>query len=264
MDHSRKGYLSDNNRVNVSIVVSLRQEFNAIVRRFKLKETLNDFDCPVRRGTYQRVNLSIACCGPGKVNASRASEAMINRLTPELVVSAGLAGALSEELRVGDVVIGTNVIYHDTVCMTDAGPKLRDLRAFRKGRLVRVRGLKCDDLLLAASKKVAKAPGLLQRISFGRVATGDQMVVSVVARRHIQKMYDAIAVDMESAAVAQVCFIHKIRFASVRVISDVDGSFGSASRAPSLVTNAPAVVNTSSQTGALVLWKIFASLGSAQ
>lgn len=261
---SLKGYSSDSNHVNVLIVVSLREEFNAIVRRFRLKESLGGFDCPVRRGAYQRGDLSIACCGPGKVNASRVTESIVSHLAPELVVSAGLAGALSEELNIGDVVIGTNVIYHDTVCLTDAGPKLRGLRAFRRGRMVKVRRLKCDDLILAESKKLAEAPGALQKIIFGRIATGDQMVVSLEARRHIQKTYDAIAVDMESAAVAQVCFVHRVRFASVRVISDVDGSFGSSRSAPSLVTDASPVVKASSETGAIALWRIFAFLRSGQ
>ncbi len=148
--------------------------------------------------------------GIGKVNAACAAVEMILTERPDCIINSGVAGGLTSALSVGDVVVGESVAYHDVWC----GPG---------NALGQVQGMPerydADPLLLDAARR--SCPGA----RFGLIASGDQFVDDGAQEVRISSMYpDALACDMESAAIAQVCRRYGVPFLCMRVVSDVPGA----------------------------------------
>lgn len=148
--------------------------------------------------------VSARLSGIGKVNAARTTTEMILQDHPDCIINSGVAGSFSPLVRVGDIVIGSSVAYHDVWC--------GDGNA--RGQ---VQGL---------PERFEADPRLLELASplghVGLIATGDEFVDTPEADARIAALYpEALAVDMESAAIAQVCYLYHMPFLSMRVISDV-------------------------------------------
>lgn len=153
--------------------------------------------------------LTLCRCGIGKVNAAMATEAAIIGHKPSAVVNIGLAGSFAGGVSVGDIIVADEVAYHDVWC------GLPDIPG--QGESIPLR-YRCD-------KALADEAALRLSARKGLIITGDQFYINEAEDRRQMEMYpSALAVDMESAAIAQVCTFHDIPFVSVRVISDVHDS----------------------------------------
>ena len=148
-------------------------------------------------------------CGIGKVNASIGTLTMINHYSPELIINSGVAGGADTGVSVMDIVVGSRVAYHDVWC----GPE---------SIIGAVQGL---PLYYEAPKDVISLFPKKEDIKCGLIASGDQFIDNVESLQVIKKNFpDALAVDMESGAIAQVSYIYGVPFVSVRVISDSPGA----------------------------------------
>jgi adenosylhomocysteine nucleosidase len=148
-------------------------------------------------------------CGIGKVNAAIGATKMILSHHPDLIISTGCAGGADIRLNVSDVVVGSHYAYHDAYCGSEVA----------YGQLV---GL--PPHFDADSDLYAKALALdcATPVHGGLMVSGDWFVDSREKMRDILTLFpDAKAVDMESCAIAQVCYLHHIPFLSFRIISDV-------------------------------------------
>ncbi len=147
----------------------------------------------------------VAKCGIGKVNAALGAQEMINSHRPDFVISTGVAGAAQEDISPLDVVASEGVVYHDVWCGSDCeyGQVQGMPRVFpSEGRLV----------------EIARS---MEGVRVGLIASGDWFVDSVEKAREIRAHYPtALAFDMESAAIAQVCYMNGCGFISFRTISD--------------------------------------------
>ena len=150
-------------------------------------------------------------CGIGKVNAALGAADLIRVFAPDAVVSTGVAGGLDESLAVMDAVAGREVVYHDVDC----GPG--NLPGQVQGLPPRFAG---DPALLAAAASLAARA----RIYAGLIASGDRFISRPEDVRAIKSAFpEALAVDMESGAIAQACHLAGVPFLSFRVVSDVPG-----------------------------------------
>ncbi len=150
-------------------------------------------------------------CGIGKVNAAIGAMTMIDLFHPDLIINTGVAGGTGGTAGVLDIVVGTRVAYHDVWCGpgTEWGEASGCPRFFHTTDMVN--SLRC----LAEGDNV----------KHGLVASGDVFVSSPDVVSHIKGLYpDVDAVDMESGAIAQVCFMRQIPFGCIRVISDTPGA----------------------------------------
>jgi adenosylhomocysteine nucleosidase len=156
----------------------------------------------------------IVRCGVGKVFAALIAQYLIGEYRPAAVVSTGVAGALSGRLGIGDVVVGADCAHHDM----DA----RGL-GFERGRIpyTDLRFFPADKDL-AARALAAHLESRGHNIVSGRILTGDQFISGVRGENHrvLTEELGGDAVDMESAAIAQVCHVNETPFVSVRTISD--------------------------------------------
>lgn len=144
--------------------------------------------------------------GIGKVNAASALAEVISSFENiESVIAVGCAGAVDKDLSVGDIVVGNSFSYHDVYC----GEPLTN-------------GQVQDEPAVFPAKFSLLSNAGAYRL--GMIATGDWFVTTREKAERIlnflPKTYNVCAVDMESAALAQVCYKNGIPFNSIRVISD--------------------------------------------
>ena len=150
--------------------------------------------------------------GIGKVNAAVGAVELIHHCHPDTLVNTGVAGGIDSSLNVMDVVAGVRVAYHDVDC----GPESE------QGQ---VQGL---PLYYEADSKLVKAALDLHtdsRIVGGLICSGDQFITNRTQLNAIKQRYpEGMAVDMESGALAQVCYLYGVPFLSFRIISDTPGA----------------------------------------
>lgn len=152
-------------------------------------------------------NIIIRQCGMGKVNATVGCTEMIRRYKPDIIISMGCAGGNGEGIRIGDVIASKEEAYHDVYC----GDKL----AYGQ-----MQGM--PSRFVADSVLLKKALQLEAKVVPGLIVTGDWFVDSKEKMRDIVRHFpDAKAVDMESAAIAQVCHLYQVPFISFRIVSDM-------------------------------------------
>lgn len=145
-------------------------------------------------------------CGMGKVNAAVVATELIAREHPDLLISTGVAGATSPEVHTGSFVVGAHVAYHDAW--------------YGEGNAYgQVQGLPA--VFEAPAELVAKAVALGAKE--GLIVSGDRFIETKEEVRAIKEHFPAaLAVDMESGALAQTCYLKGVPFVSLRLISDGD------------------------------------------
>ena len=152
-------------------------------------------------------------CGIGKVNAALGAQRMINEFNPDVIISSGCAGGNGDDINIQDVVVSAELTYHDVYC----GKAIDDTTVYGQ-----VQGLparyQADSWLLEKARSLDCGV----KIHPGLIVTGDWFVDSRDKMREIVGHFpEAKAVDMESCAIAQTCYINKVKFISFRVISDI-------------------------------------------
>ncbi len=156
----------------------------------------------------------------GKVSASLTAAALISHFGVGRILFTGVAGGLAPGVAVGDVVVADEFVQHDL----DASPLFPRYEVPLYGRA----RFACDPgltALLQAAVKEALQASPANRAHAGLIASGDRFVSSQAESSALQTGlrgagHKALAVEMEGAAVAQVCADYGIPFAAVRTISD--------------------------------------------
>ena len=163
---------------------------------------------------FKNSDILVEKCGIGKVNAALGAQRMINEFHPDCIISSGCAGGNGDDINVQDIVVSKELCYHDVYC----GKAIDDTTIYGQ-----VQGLparyQADPYLL--SKAISLQPTDIA-LHPGLIVTGDWFVDSKDKMREIVGHFpEAKAIDMESCAIAQTCYINKVPFISFRVISDV-------------------------------------------
>lgn len=165
--------------------------------------------------TYKDKELVIAYSKIGKVFSTLTATILIEKFGCELLLFSGVAGAISSELGIGDLIIADGLCQHDL-----------DITAFGHPHGFVPEGEVCiptDIYLRNIAKQVAKAKNL--KLIEGIIATGDQFVACSERKNWIGDTFKADALEMEGASVAVVCNALEIPFFILRAISDsADGS----------------------------------------
>lgn len=196
--------------MRIAIIVAMDKEFIRIKNLLEqVEETTINGRC-YTAGRLRDNELVLLQCGIGKVNAAIGVTELIQQFRPELVVSTGCAGGASLELEVTDVVVSSQLAYHDVYCGCALGETVYGQVQGMPARYVTPREI------------VEKALTCGERIHEGLIVTGDWFVDDREKMRSIIRLFpEAMAVDMESAAIAQTCHVFGIPFVSFRVISDI-------------------------------------------
>lgn len=151
-------------------------------------------------------------CGIGKVNSAINTYRLIMTVNPDLIINSGVAGGVGGKLHIGDVLIADKVVYHDVWC----GPGT--IYGAADG---------FDEYFYPSPKILNLAHSLFDGrsdINYGLICSGDKFISKLEEVEVIRANFpEAVAVDMESASIAQIATMSGVPFAIVRVMSDTPG-----------------------------------------
>lgn len=150
--------------------------------------------------------LVIQQCGIGKVNAAIGTVEMINCYAPDCIVSSGVAGGATTLVPRLHVVASTEVVYHDVYCFSD--------NAYGQ-----IQGMPAR---FPADKHLVDIASQIENVNPGLIASGDWFVdTKSKAGEILDHFPESLAIDMESGAIAQTCYLYSVPFISFRIISDI-------------------------------------------
>jgi adenosylhomocysteine nucleosidase len=150
--------------------------------------------------------------GIGKVAASIATTLLIEKFAVTQVVNTGSAGGFVDSLKIGDIVISSEVRHHDvdvTAFGYEIGQMAQQPAAFIP-----------DAALVEAAKNAVSALGEVKAIE-GLICTGDSFICDPERTKVMRANFPTMAAcEMEGAAIAQVCHQFKVPFVVIRSLSD--------------------------------------------
>lgn len=168
-------------------------------------------------GTIHGKNVVVARSGVGKVHAAVCAQTMILKFAPDVIINTGVAGSLSPDLDIADIVISDNVVEHDmdTTAFGDPLGYISGLDIIK---------IPCAKHLVEKIKAAAESIENTN-VFVGTIASGDQFICSVNQKDHIVNNFDALCAEMEGAAIGHVCYLNFVDFCIVRSMSDkADGT----------------------------------------
>lgn len=198
----------------IGIIGAMKIEVEAIeaITENKSEKTI----CGIRyvSGTLHGKDVVMAVCGIGKVAAAICTQTMILEYSPECIINTGVAGSLSVEVGIGDIVVADRLVQHDM----DTSP-IGDPLGLISGL-----GLVYIPADADLNNRIIKAVSGCKVVT-GTIASGDQFIADPDKKAFIVDNFGAMACEMEGAAIGQTCCQAGVPVGVVRAISDcADGS----------------------------------------
>ena len=165
-------------------------------------------------GKLQGLDVVIAQCGVGKVNAALCVQIMCDVFSVTGIVNTGVAGSLEPQLDIGDLVVSRDAMYHDFDCHT-LNPD------YPVGQVpgMAVHAYPADEVLIRYARNAAEETAD-SKVWVGRVASGDQFVCDSEVKNKIIADTGAVCTEMEGAAIAHAAWRNGVPFVVIRAISD--------------------------------------------
>ena len=181
-------------------------------------------DLKIFTGNIKNKFIILAQSGMGKVNAAINTQYIIDTFHPDTIINTGVADGLGKGLKIGDIVVAEYLVQHDfDVTFLGYAKGYMFLGEDRKSPTKYL----CDKNLIEVFEKLLKEKMSEIKYYKGVIASGDIFVSDKKQKEKINKKFNAIAVEMEGAAVAQTAVRNKIPFLVIRAISDMaDGTEG--------------------------------------
>ncbi|MFD1394600.1 5'-methylthioadenosine/adenosylhomocysteine nucleosidase [Kroppenstedtia eburnea] len=194
----------------IAIISAMPEEVEPLRQQLGIGEPEQVGGLELSMTEWNGLQVITAVSGIGKAQAGACMQYLITRHHPTEVVNIGAAGALSDQLRIGDLVLVEESIYHDVDC-TGVGQPPHTFPGVP-------RVIPSDPALVRTLSHVAANLGI--PCHSGRVATGDAFVSDKEQRLSIRRETEAVLVEMETAAFAQIAHLNGVPFVSVRSVSD--------------------------------------------
>lgn len=202
----------------LAIVAALHEELSEWLAQLPDRRCERVAGRDVWVATFRGQSIVVTLSGIGKVAAATTATLLIQRFGVQRIVFTGVAGGLGPGVAVGDVVVARRLLQHDM----NAWPLVPRHEVPGYGRAHFEADKTLSDALAWACEQALLDMGLpTQRLHQGLIISGDQFVCDTAVAQALQRdLPDALAVEMEGAAFAQVCHDHGVPLAVVRTISD--------------------------------------------
>jgi adenosylhomocysteine nucleosidase len=217
--------------IRLGIISALQEEQTGLIAQMRAVKTVTRGMRDYIHGNLWGVDCICVLSRLGKVASAATAATLIERFDVSAVIFTGVAGSADPDVKVGDIVIAKNLVQHDM----DTRPLFPRFEIPLTGQAKFASDLPLSGNLLAAARqfleKDLKAEiSIAQqhvfklqhaRVHYGLIASGDEFIGSTARLQELRQHFpDLLAVEMEGAAVAQVCFEFGIPFSVVRTISD--------------------------------------------
>lgn len=209
----------------VGIIGAMPEEIRILTEQMTEKEIFQHGGVTFFEGQLKGKEVVVLKAGIGKVNATYSTTMLLEKYNISKVIFTGVAGGLHPHSYPGDMVIGTEVFHHDYVQHLGDSYEVRptiNLSSNDDNPMF----FECDSLLLSQAKVKAaevefvKVNDRSPKVFTGRIATGDVFLSNAEKAKWLYESFDALACEMEGAAVGQVCYQRKIPFLVIRSCSD--------------------------------------------
>jgi adenosylhomocysteine nucleosidase len=201
--------------MKVAIIGAMEEEVTVLREKLENRKETIIAGCEYSEGTINGVDVILLKSGIGKVNAALSTAILLEKFQPDYVINTGSAGGYNPSLNVGDVVISTEVRHHD-VDVTAFGYEYGQVPGMPAA-------FEADATLMSIAEESAKEITDVQ-VSKGLIVTGDSFMNDPARVDFVRgKFTDLQAVEMEAAAIAQVCYQFKTPFVIIRALSDIAG-----------------------------------------
>jgi adenosylhomocysteine nucleosidase len=182
-------------------------------------------------------DIVLAESGMGMTNAAMTTQEMIDSFSPRAVFFTGIAGAIDTSINIGDIVICSRWATHDYGYNGAEGFKPTEIRYHKStsDSSYNTEFFPVDSLLLELAKKLKGGEFSFEKIAqrepklviSGNGVSGNSFIDNYDKRIWLSEKFQALIVDMETAAVAQVCTVNDVPFIGFRSASDLAGGSGS-------------------------------------
>ncbi|HDL5346051.1 TPA: 5'-methylthioadenosine/S-adenosylhomocysteine nucleosidase, partial [Mannheimia haemolytica] len=198
--------------MKIGIIGAMAQEIE-ILRQVMVEPKVTELaGCKIFEGKINNTRVALLQSGIGKVAAAIGTTLLIQLTQPDMIINTGSAGGLDPDLNVGDILISTEVRYHD-VDVTAFGYEIGQLPANPPT-------FSPNEQLVELAQKEAKKAGY--NVVSGLICSGDAFINGNDKINQIRQNFpNVVAVEMEAAAIAQVCHGFNLPFVIVRAVSDV-------------------------------------------
>lgn len=201
--------------MKIAVIGAMEQEVEALRGALQNPQVTTIANSEYTTGTYAGKEVVLLKSGIGKVNAAMSTTILLNDFKPDVVINTGSAGGYDESLEVGAVVISDEVRHHDvdvTIFNYEMGQVPQMPAAF-----------KSDEKLMEIAEEAVKEIGEHQ-FAVGLICSGDSFMNDPERVSKVREYFPQMkAVEMEAAAVAQVCYQFGTPFVVIRALSDIAG-----------------------------------------
>ena len=191
----------------IAIIGAMKIEIELIKEKMEIKRESVVGSFTFFEGTLEGRDIVLTSCGIGKVNAACCSQLLIDKFCVSKIINTGIAGTLNEKVGICDIVISENVTYHDFQ------------KEFIRYQIPDFESFSPSKILVEKAKTVCEKL-CKDKYHIGRIVTGDAFIKDRKIKDDIAEKFSPLCVEMEGAAIAQVCHLNGIEFLILRCISD--------------------------------------------
>jgi len=201
--------------MKIAVIGAMEEEVELLRTTLENTTTETIANSEYTQGTYKDKDVILLKSGIGKVNAAMSTTILLEKYQPDVVINTGSAGGYDENLDVGAIVISDEVRHHDV----DA-----TIFGYEMGQVPQMPvGFKADARLMEVAEQAVAEVGEHQSAT-GLITTGDSFMNDPVRVETVRNYFPTMkAVEMEAAAVAQVCYQFATPFVVIRALSDIAG-----------------------------------------
>jgi len=212
------------------IISAMSEEIDLLIEQMEVLKEISAGGRTYFSGVFQNTEIVAVFSRMGKVASAITATDLLNKFDLDAIIFVGVAGAVDDFLNIGDIVVGDKLYQHDM----NAFPIFKEFEipltgqtTFSTNHTIRKRLQKASERLadnfneIISDKTIQDFSLTNPKVVKGTIASGDQFINSAAKRDALKsKIPDLLCVEMEGAAVAQVCYEYEIPFGILRVISD--------------------------------------------
>lgn len=197
----------------IGIIGAMEEEITCLKEKMEQVHVIEKASMKFHEGCLHGKKVVVVRSGIGKVNAGICAQILVDCFQVEAIINTGIAGSLSNDINIGDIVISSDVLQHD-VDATGFG--------YGKGQIPQMDTLSfpADDNLGRLAIQVCREVNPEISVFRGRINSGDQFISDRKVKASIIENFGGCCVEMEGAAIGQAAYLNHVPFLIIRAISD--------------------------------------------
>lgn len=202
--------------MKIGIIGAMSVEVELLKERMQITRTQAIAGMEFFEGTIGNTAVTVVRSGVGKVNAAVCAQILITHFCVTHIINTGVAGSLDSRMDICDILVSADAVQHDVNAA---------VFGYLPGEIpgMGILAFEADPFLRKEAVSAARSCSPERHVYEGRVASGDRFISSLEDKNAVKAAAGGECCEMEGAAIAQTCFLNRIPFVIIRVISDKPG-----------------------------------------